>query len=51
MEAIEVLSKSPEHKAWAEMAPSSQIHPDEGDLEEASSFAKRIMILSIQDQV
>ncbi len=46
MEAIEVLSKSPEHKAWAEMAPSSQTHPDEGDLEDARSFAKRIIMLT-----
>ncbi len=49
MAALEVLSKSPEHKAWAEMAPSSQTHPDEGDLEDARSFAERIMILSSQD--
>jgi len=49
MAALEVLSKSPEHKAWAEMAPSSQTHPDEGDLEDARSFAKRILILSTQD--
>jgi hypothetical protein len=49
MKAMEVLSKSPEHKAWAEMAPSSQTHPDEGDLEDARSFAKRIITLSTQD--
>ena len=49
MAALEVLSKSPEHKAWAEMAPSSQTHPDEGDLEDARSFAKRIITLSTQD--
>lgn len=51
MAALEVLSKSPEHKAWAEMAPSSQTHPDEGDLEDAKSFAKRIMTVSTQDEV
>jgi len=51
MAAMEVLSKSPEHKAWAEMAPSSQTHPDEGDLEDARSFAKRIITLSTQDEV
>jgi len=50
MAALEVLSKSPEHKSWAEMAPSSQTHPDEGDLEDARSFAKWVMILSTQDQ-
>jgi len=49
MAALEVLSKSPEHKAWAEMAPSSQTHPDEGDLEDAKSFAKWVIILSSQD--
>lgn len=49
MAALEVLSKSPEHKAWAEMAPSSQTHPDEADLEDARSFAKRIILLSTQD--
>lgn len=49
MAALEVLSKSPEHKAWAEMAPSSQTHPDEGDLEDARSFAKWVMTLSTQD--
>jgi flavodoxin len=49
MAALEVLSKSPEHKAWAEMAPSSQTHPDEADLEDARSFAKQIMTLSAQD--
>jgi flavodoxin len=51
MEAMEVLSKSPEHKAWTEMAPSSQTHPDEGDLEDARSFAKLIITLSTQDEV
>ncbi len=49
MAALEVLSKSPEHKAWAEMAPSSQTHPDEADLEDARSFAQWIILLSTQD--
>lgn len=49
MAALEILSKSPEHKVWAEMAPSSQTHPDEGDLEDAKSFAKWVMTLSSQD--
>ena len=31
------------------MAASSQTHPDEGDIEDAKSFAKRIMVLSTQD--
>ncbi len=49
MATLDVLSTSPEHKAWAEMAPSSQTHPDEGDLEDARSFAKLIITLSTQD--
>ncbi len=28
------------------MAPSSQTHPDEGDLEDAKSFAKWVMTFS-----
>ncbi len=48
-EALEVLGKSPEHKAWAEMAASAATHPDENDLEDAASFAKWIMILAAQD--
>jgi len=47
--ALEVLSKSPEHRAWAEMAASAPTHPDERDLEDARSFAKWVMILSAQD--
>ncbi|MBN1224091.1 MAG: hypothetical protein JXB23_12660, partial [Candidatus Aminicenantes bacterium] len=38
-EALEVLSKSPEHTAWAEMAASARSHPDENDLEDARVFA------------
>jgi flavodoxin len=49
LQALEVLSKSPEHKAWAEMAASAQTHPDEHDLEDARSFAKWITTLSLQD--
>jgi flavodoxin len=48
LQALEVLSKSPEHKAWAEMAASAQTHPDEHDLEDARSFAKWITTLSLQ---
>lgn len=46
--ALELLSKSPEHKAWAEMAPSAQTHPDQGDLEDARAFARWVMTLSVQ---
>jgi flavodoxin len=49
-EAMEILSRSPEHKTWVEMAASAQTHPDENDLEDARSFAKKIMRLSIQDE-
>ena len=51
MAAMEVLSKSPEHRAWTEMAASARTHHDEGDLEDARSFAKWIMTLSSQDEV
>ena len=49
LQALEVLSKSPEHKAWAEMAASAQTHPDENDLEDARDFAKWITTLSRQN--
>jgi flavodoxin len=48
--SMETLSKSPEHKTWVEMAASAQTHPDENDLDDARSFAKLIMTLSIQDE-
>jgi hypothetical protein len=48
-DALEFLSKSPEHKVWAEMAPSARTHPDDKDIEDAQSFAREIMILSVQD--
>jgi flavodoxin len=48
--AMETLNKSPEHKIWVEMAASAQTHPDENDLDDARSFAKRILTLSIQDE-
>lgn len=49
LQAMEVLSKSPEHKAWAEMSASARTHPDENDLEEARAFARWIMTLSLQN--
>jgi flavodoxin len=48
LQAMEMLSKSPEHKAWVEMAASAQTHPDDNDLEDARSFANWIMTLSLQ---
>ncbi len=49
--ALEILSRSPEHKAWTDMAVSARTHPDEGDLEDARSFAKWIMALHIQNEM
>ena len=37
---LERLEGDPEHKAWAEMAASARVHPNETDLEEAGVFAK-----------
>ena len=48
--ALEVLSKSPEHTLWAEMAASAQTHPDEADLEDAKIFARRIVTLFNQQK-
>ena len=48
LQAMEVLSKSPEHKAWVEMSASARTHPDESDLEDARSFAKWIGTLNLQ---
>lgn len=45
MQALEVLMRSPEHKAWADMAASAATHPDARDLEEARDFAGRIVTL------
>lgn len=47
-DALEVLSKSPEHTLWAEMAASARTHPNEADLEDAKTFARRIVTLSHQ---
>ncbi|MFW6131691.1 MAG: flavodoxin family protein [Candidatus Aminicenantaceae bacterium] len=48
-ESLEILEKSPEHKAWAYMAASAESHPDENDFADAASFAKWIMTLSSHD--
>ena len=45
-QALEVLEKSPEHRAWAEMAATASTHPDKADLEDARSFAKWVMTLA-----
>jgi len=46
--AMDVLSKSPEHKAWVEMAVSAHTHPDDSDLDDARSFAKWVQTLFAQ---
>jgi flavodoxin len=48
-EAAEVLSRSPEHEAWTDMAASARAHPSEQDLEEARAFARWALTLSRQD--
>jgi flavodoxin len=48
MKALEVLVKSPEHEAWADMAASAATHPDEHDLAEARAFARWAMTLCVQ---
>lgn len=47
-QAIELLSRSSEHKGWAEMSSSARSHPDESDLKEAQDFAKWILTLAAQ---
>lgn len=44
-EALDILLKSPEHTAWAEMAPTAKNHPDKSDLEDAKAFARWITTL------
>ena len=48
MQALEILMRSPEHEAWADMAASAATHPDAHDLEEAKAFAGRILALGAQ---
>jgi len=48
-QALEVLSRSPEHEAWADMAASASTHPNEYDLEDARTFAKWVLTLSRSD--
>jgi flavodoxin len=47
-EALDVFMKSPEHIAWAEMAPSARNHPDQNDLEDARAFTRWVMTLYSQ---
>lgn len=47
-QALEILSKSPEHELWAEMAVTASTHPDKNDLEDARTFARWILTLASQ---
>jgi flavodoxin len=47
-QALELLSRSPEHQAWAEMAASAGTHPNEHDIADAKAFAKWVVTLSRQ---
>jgi len=49
LQALELLEKSPEHRAWTDMAVSASTHPSENDLKEAASFAQWIMTLASQE--
>ncbi len=46
LHALEVLSRSPEHEAWADMAASAATHPDDNDAADAKAFARWILTLS-----
>jgi flavodoxin len=45
VQALDALSKSPEHLEWTAMSASAGTHPDADDLEEARHFARRMKIL------
>jgi len=47
LDALEALSKSPEHLEWAEMAASAAGHPNEIDLAEAKVFARQIKTIAL----
>jgi flavodoxin len=47
-QALEALSRSPEHEAWTDMAASASTHPNEHDLSEARAFARWVITLSRQ---
>jgi flavodoxin len=46
LQALDVLSKSPEHEAWADMAVSASTHPDAHDIADAKAFANWVTTLS-----
>ncbi len=47
--ALEVLSESPEHRAWVDMAHSARTHPDANDIAEAKAFAGWTLTLLHQE--
>ncbi|MCR4395815.1 MAG: flavodoxin family protein [Candidatus Saccharicenans sp.] len=47
-QAMEILSRSPEHELWTEMAVTARNHPDQHDLEDARAFARWIVSLARQ---
>jgi flavodoxin len=49
MQALEVLGKSPEHEAWADMAATASTHPDEHDVSDARAFATWIATRSAHE--
>ncbi len=49
LQAREVLSKSPEHEAWTDMAATASTHPDEHDVADARAFATWIATRSAHE--
>ncbi|MGQ9801235.1 MAG: flavodoxin family protein [Candidatus Saccharicenans sp.] len=47
-QALEILSRSPEHELWTEMAVTARNHPDHHDLEDVRAFARWIVSLARQ---
>lgn len=45
VQAMDILSRSPEHQEWVDMAASAGTHPDATDLAEARLFAQRMEVL------
>jgi len=47
-QALEAMSRAPEHEAWVDMAASASSHPTEHDLADARAFARWALTLSRQ---
>ena len=41
---IDAMSKTTEHKPWAEEAASASTHPDEADLKDARAWAEQMLV-------